>query len=113
MPIDYAVFRRIPRDALRMLRIDDYYEGPLSGMLIYGGKLRWFECVNFAPETNDIGARHYIVRDLTDEQMVEEQKRHALFVEHVGDHWTVHDDGREAGGTAREVLRALLPARDP
>jgi hypothetical protein len=76
-----------------MLWIHDYWDGPLSGMLVYNGKLRWFECCDVAPETGDAGSRHYLVRDLTEPQIAEEEQWHALFVEHVGDHWTAHEDG--------------------
>jgi hypothetical protein len=92
--LDYAAFPRIDREALRMLWIHDYWDGPLSGMIVHDGKLRWFECCDLNPETRDVGARRFVVRDLAEEQIAEEERWHALFVEHVGDHWTVHGDGR-------------------
>jgi len=92
--LDYAAMPRIHREALRMLWIHDYWDGPLTGMLVYDGKLRWFECCDVNPETSDVGARRFVVRDVAEEQIAEEERWHALFVEHVGDHWTVQGDDR-------------------
>jgi len=76
------------------LWIDDYWDGPLSGMLVFDGKLRRFECCDLNPRTRDVGARRFVVRDLAEEQVAEEERWHALFVEHVGDHWEVQGDDR-------------------
>jgi hypothetical protein len=95
-----------------MLWIHDYWDGPLSGMLLHDGKLRWFECCNAWPETDDAGARHYVIRELTELDLAEEEQWHALFEEHVGDHWTIHDDGhRGSVKPASEQAKFYEPYR--
>ena len=89
-----ADYPEIPLGELRFLWIHDYYDGPLSGMLVYRSRLRWFECCNVGDE-EDAAHRRYFIHDLTDVEVAEEEKWHALFVEHVGDHWTAHEDGRQ------------------
>ena len=93
MPFHYAAYPQIPRRELRILWIHDYYDGVISGMLVYDGRLRWFECCNLS---FDHQPRRFVIRDLNDEQVADEEKWHALFVEHVGDHWTMRED-RERG----------------
>ncbi len=72
---------------------NDFWDGPLSGVLAYQGRLRWFECCNFELAV-DAEPRRYLIHDLTDAEVADEEKWHALFVEHVGDHWTLSEDGR-------------------
>lgn len=84
-----------------MLWVHDYYDGPLSGMLVYNGRKCWYECCDMTGEGGGKAAWRYVIRQLTDAQVAEEERWHALFVEHVGDHWTIHDHGER--GTVRPV----------
>jgi hypothetical protein len=93
IPIDYNVVRRAHSDELRMLWIDDYYDGPLSGMLLFKGRLCRYECCDLADEHGNANVWRYVIRELSDDQIADEERWHALFVEHVGDHWTIHGDG--------------------
>jgi hypothetical protein len=63
---------------------------------VYRGKLRWYE---YCREANHV--RRYLVFELSDAEIAEEEHWQALFVEHVGDHWTARDDA--AGGTVKPV----------
>lgn len=96
MSTDLHKHPEIPLGELRVLWIHDYWDGPLSGVLAHRGRLRWFECCNFSEEAEgEVEPRRYLLRDLTDAEIADEEKWHALFVEHVGDHWTAHEDGRQ------------------
>jgi hypothetical protein len=76
-----------PRD-LRLLWVDDYYDGPLSGAVLLAGKLRWFIV---CAEVNH--HRRYAVYDLSEPEIAQERQWHALFVEHVGDHYAFDEHG--------------------
>jgi hypothetical protein len=45
--------------------------------------------------------RRYVVYDLSEAEIAEEQRWHALFVEHVGSHWTYDEHGSR--GTVKPV----------
>jgi hypothetical protein len=94
--VDLGRYAKLPREKVRPLWVHDYYDGVLSGALAYKGKLRWFE---YCGERDDV--RRYLVFELSDAEMAEEEHWHALFLEHVGDHWEVVDDKR--GGTVKPV----------
>jgi hypothetical protein len=88
---DYREYPEIPLGELRILWIHDYWDGALSGMLGHRGRLQWFECCSFSEE-GGAEQRRYLIRDLTDAEVADEEQWHALFVEHVGDHWTARED---------------------
>jgi hypothetical protein len=80
---------RINSSELALLWMHDYYDGPLSGALLFHRRIRWFEYCG----DGDEGRRRYLVLDLTDAEVEDERRWHDLFVEHVGDHWTIRPDG--------------------
>lgn len=84
---DLARFKQLDPSKVRFLWLHDYYDGPLSGALLYGGRLHWFE---YCGET--ASARRYVVFELTDAQIEDETRWQRLFEQHVGDHWTARDD---------------------
>lgn len=92
---DLAKVNKLDPQELRLLWMDDYYDGPLSGAVLFAGKLRWFA---FCAEVDQ--HRRYAVYDLSEAEVADEQHWHDLFVEHVGDHWTCKDG---ATGTVKPV----------
>jgi hypothetical protein len=88
-----AKLDKLESSDIRPLWVHDYYDRMLSGAVLLGGKIRWFELCS---ETDT--HRRYVIYDLTDAEAEEEERWHALFVEHVGDHWTFKE---EAGGTVK------------
>lgn len=76
---------------VRMLHHCAYWDGPLSGLCMLNGREHWFDCVSWEHRITDSEgvewfSRLYVVVTMTDEQIAEEARRHALFVKHVGDH---------------------------
>ena len=84
MDPDYASFPHVPLNAVRLLWICDYNDLTLSGMLVYQGRLRWYQICDYVPETD---THRYVIRELTDVEATEEEKWEPLFLEHVGDHF--------------------------
>jgi hypothetical protein len=81
--VDLSLIAKLERASVRMLWINDYYDGALSGAAEFDGRLCWFSYV----DDDDLG-RRYLLHELSERQRAEERRWHALFVEHVGDHWT-------------------------
>ena len=86
--LDLARYPKLRREDVRALWVSDFYDVPLSGALVFEGKLRWFQ---LAQETET--SHRYVVIELSDEEIADEERWQALFVEHVGDHWVYRDDG--------------------
>jgi hypothetical protein len=91
--VDYESLPRVQSDEIRMLWVHDYCDGPLSGMLVCNGRMCWYECSDMTAEGGGEAVWRYVIRQLTDAQAAEEERWQALFVEHVGDHFTFHDNG--------------------
>ncbi len=68
--------------------ISDYYDGALSGMLLFECKYYWFEmiCENENWKKGD-WYRRYAVVELTDEQLKKEWGVHKDFQRYVGTHY--------------------------
>jgi hypothetical protein len=93
---DIANLVKLDTRDLRLLWIDDYYDGALSGAVLVAGKLCWFAlCGEVADH------RRYVVHALSDAEAADEAYWHDLFVEHVGDHWTSEEEGSR--GTVKPV----------
>lgn len=74
---------------LRLLWVNDWYDGPLEAVV----ELRGARCL-MVLHHHDVASENpyrWVVFELTAPQIAEEQKWHALYVEHVGDHWCFHD----------------------
>jgi hypothetical protein len=93
MPPDLANVPKLDTGGLRLLWAHDYYDGLLSGALVLGGRIHWFEVCSEA----DDHRRRYVVYDLSETEVQEEQRWHGLFVEHVGDHWNFREEDGPPG----------------
>lgn len=78
---------------VRILWHVDYWDGPLSGIASYAGKMHWFHVVD--PEAEP---RQAILRSLTDAELAAEEKRHRLFVQNVGSHTDYDSAGKRDVG---------------
>ena len=92
-------FKQIPSTEITLLWHVDYWDGPLSGILLFANEYCWFKVIDnrfLEPTTCHsnplrIGAiidesedpRKFIVIRLTAEQLLEEQYWHNLFCENV------------------------------
>ena len=83
--------RRLPKVApsdLRLLWVNDWYEGPLEAVVEHAGK----PCL-MVLHHHDLGSEQpykWVLFALTPEQMADEEKWHSLYVQNVGDHWCFH-----------------------
>ena len=79
---------RIEGQRLELLWHDDYWDGPMSGLMRLDGDARvWFTLAeeNEAPAEGRWYRRYWLVR-LSAEQLDAVERRHALFREHIGGH---------------------------
>jgi hypothetical protein len=94
--LDLTQFKKIDVREVRFLWVHDYYDGALSGALVHREKICWFEYCG-----ESANRRRYVVLELTSAELDDERHWHALFEQHVGDHWTTRDDGSR--GSVRPV----------
>lgn len=89
----------------------NYYDGIVSGVLVYRDLPRWFEAID--PDgyerrrTDERGAvfvdwyRDFIIVELSDAQYSEIFRRNELFREKVGTHWDYDENGQRVQGSLR------------
>jgi len=82
----------------------DYYDGPLSGLLVYQDTTCRFEAYEPHPPDGDC---IYMIVALSPEQREQEEHWHALFQEKVGRHWDFdhEEQGDGLAGIARRIAR--------
>ena len=102
----YRNMPEIPATQVRLLWHSRYYDGPLDGMLLFQGKKFWFrifraqqiEEVRPRVDSQGLAWRDYYVRylviELTETQVSEEEHWHSTFSELVGPH-TDYDEAGE------------------
>src|SRR6266704_872833 len=83
----YLQLPRIDRSEITLLWASDWWDGPKSGLLRYEGTKYWFELCSESddPQFADY-YRRFLIIQLSDEQMEEEEYWHELFREKVGHH---------------------------
>lgn len=91
-PADLPLLRE---NEYMFLWIDGFWDGPMSGMLLYKGREHWFEM--FRENDDDISLdkwyRRYAIVVLTPEQLSKEHEVHRDFQRYVGTHWEVGNPG--------------------
>jgi hypothetical protein len=78
----------LPAAAVRVLWVDDFYDGPLSGIAEWEGRRFRFEMTDRSVLGQDDGPRRYWLIALSPEQLKEEERWQDLFCTHV---WTGFD----------------------
>lgn len=100
----------IKREDFRLLWYSNYWDGMLSGMLLYEGKKYWFSCFDEASDhasydvENDIDAsgqlgwyRRFKIIELTENQLKEAEYWNDLFCKYVGVYTNYGEDGKPLG----------------
>src|SRR5215207_5227193 len=84
---DYLLLPEIDRGEVKLLWHSDFWDGPTSGMLLYRGKKHWFQVCDESddPDLQDY-YRRFLIIELSDRQLEEEEYWHSLFREKVGTH---------------------------
>jgi hypothetical protein len=102
----YQQLPQIDEKKIRLLWHHSYFDGPINGILLYEGKTHWFKL--FYPlRTDEIRSRtdkdgivwndyfvRYLVIELTEEQVREEEYWHELFRQKVGTHTDYDENGQ-------------------
>ncbi len=98
-PSSYRALPLIPKDRLKLLWFDDYYDGPKSGLLLFNGEKCWYETINDSMDGPEaipyVDFRHAVVIRPLPAQLVELEKWQELFRQKVGCHCDL--DGVDRG----------------
>lgn len=85
--VELSALPKVPPADLQLLWVNDWDDGPLEAVVEHAGE----PCLMILhDEDANADAYRWLLVRLTAAQLAEEQKWHALFVEHVGDHWCFH-----------------------
>lgn len=91
----YLRLPRLDRSQVSLLWFAEYYDGPMSGLLETGGRKYWFQAPkDYLGRYDEIGdeVRHYLVIELSPEQLAEEEEWHDLFREKVGTQYDPYEN---------------------
>src|SRR6266498_2506822 len=110
---DYRQLPQIDEKDIRLLWHNGYYDGPLNGILLYQGKKRWFQIFK-ALQTDEVRSRvdqdgtiwnehfvRYLVLELSEEQVKEEEYWHELFRQKVSTRTDYDEDGHRKTGDVK------------
>lgn len=84
-------YPQIPFEQVEILWETDYYDGPLSGVLLYQDEKHWFECEGAVTNRD----RYYLIYKLSPDQIKAEEERHEYFQKYTGtesDKWKDYCD---------------------
>lgn len=109
----YRNLTQIDEKDVKLLWHNAYYDGPLSGILLYRSKMHWFQI--FEPlRTDEVRNRvdkegviwsdhftRYLVVELSEEQVKEEVHWHELFQQKVGTHTDYDNSGQRIIGEVK------------
>ena len=101
---EYRSLPELDRTRLEFLWYSDFWDGPKNGLLVFDGCKYWFEMFEESadPDFKDF-YRRFLVLEITQAQLEEEERWHTLFQEKVGYHTTYGRNERE------EVARLKPP----
>lgn len=87
--VDLSSLKKIAPADMRLLWVNDWYDGPLEAVVELGGE----SCLMILHDEDPASEKPYrwLLMRLTEAQRADEEAWHRLFVEHVGDHWCFHD----------------------
>ena len=99
----YTSLPKLGKGDVTFLWYSDFWDGPKSGMALYQGRKYWFQLFQESqhPDLSDF-YRRFLLIDLSDEQLSEEERWHALFQEKVGRHM-------DFGTNQRDEINRLKP----
>ncbi len=86
--VDLSSLSKLAPSDLRLLWVNDWYDGPLEAVVEHRGE----RCLMVLHNHDFASDKPYewIVLRLSPEQLAEEERWHTLFAENVGDHWCFH-----------------------
>ena len=109
--IDLASLPKLEANALRILWVNDWYDGPLEAVVEDAGERRLMVLHGDGGVDVERPMRWVLFR-LSPEQWKEEERWHALFEEHVGHHWCFHHEPVPEPDNAPDSRRFYEPYAD-
>ena len=114
--VDLEALPQVAAADVRLLWVNDFYDLPLEAVVEHGG----VRCLLILHDKNALADREatyrWLLYRLTPEWEAEEEKWHALFVHHVGDHWCFHEGtphAPETGDRDPATFYAAVKSRQP
>ena len=107
--VDLDKLPKLAPGDLRLLWVNDWYDGPLEAVVEREGK-RCLMVLHSGGLLETDKPMKWVLFHLTAGQWEEEERWHHLFEEHVGHHWCFHyDPPRPEPGEARDSRRFYDP----
>lgn len=83
---NYRTLPQIPRADVSLLWHCDYWDGPITGLLLWHGERLWFQMIDESGENEAAWYRRFLLIRLSEQQLRDETWWHELFRQHVGTH---------------------------
>jgi len=99
--VDLSGLPKLAGGDLRLLWVNDWYDGPLEAVVERGGE-RLLMVLHGEVATHRPDPPRWVLFSLSATAWQEEERWHALFEEHVGHHWCFHHEEEPAPSSARE-----------
>ncbi len=90
--VHLATLPKLTPADVRLLWVDDWYDGPLEAMVEHRGERCLMVLYDRPVARSDDDEYRWLLVRLTPEQLAEEERWHGLFAQHVGVHWCFHDE---------------------
>ena len=89
--VDLATLPHLAAAAVRLLWVNDWYDGPLEAVVEHEGTRLLMVLHGADASAVDVEKpMQWVLFRLSPEQWADEDRLHALFEEHVGHHWCFH-----------------------
>jgi hypothetical protein len=108
--VDLSLLPKLASTDLRLLWVNDYYDGPLEAVVERSGE-RLLMVLKGDPAPEGEAPMQWVLFRLSNEQWAEEDRWHALFEEHVGHHWCFHHEAVPEPTHATDPERFYGPYR--
>jgi hypothetical protein len=89
--VDPADLPQLAAGDLRLLWVNDWYDGPLEAVVDHSGE-RCLMILHGKDAVDVEKPMQWVLFRLSAEQWTDEDRWHALFEEHVGHHWCFHHE---------------------
>jgi hypothetical protein len=106
--IDVSGLPKLAAADLRLLWVNDWYDGPLEAVVEHAGK-RCLMVLHGEGPLDVEKTMRWLLFHLTPEQWKEEERWHSLFEEHVGHHWCFDHEEKPEPATPRDPERFYGP----
>ena len=90
--VGLADLPRLTATELRLLWVNDWYDGPLEAVVEHEGARCLMLLHGTGAQLDGEQPMRWVIYGLSEPARAEEEKWHALFEEHVGHHWCFHHE---------------------